>query len=966
MNFLKVAREDLSSIYKNRFLRFAVAGIIIVPLLYSLLYLAAFWDPYSRMDKLPVAVVNLDKGATMDGEEVNYGKDVCDKLKDSTEMGWRFVDYDEAYEGVNGDKYYSMFIIPENFSKNVTSAKDETPVQANIIYTSNNKKNFLASQIGGKVEDKLKEQITQTISKEYAEVTFEQLDTIKDGMNKAADGSSQIADGMGKLKENIPTLEGGVNQLYDGSKQLNGGIGELNSKVSVINPAELVKVSRYLNDETVSKLRQVVQITQQFGTMDLSALNKINPESVALIQKSYNDVQAVSDSNGLKVIMSEPSIQNLIQQVNPSNPSGIIALQQKMQGLQVLVADATNLQNQLVAFESKIPQELLTQDLQTQIGNLKQTIASVNALSEASKLVSSEDVQMLLGILNNPATISTTMSNIKTQLQNINNLYESLSPTDPAAQSQQQQFKQSFGAVVTKMQTAVASGLNVELTPQETGLVLTYVGNMNTLTQALINEKPTFDKLNTDVAKYSTLINNKLALMQANPQSVAALKGLLTNYDATIALINSEKPVLNAVDKMLTPENIQGLQTLMTTAGKLEADLQNNQQTITELTALAGGLSKTMSNKDVQALIPQMQAIQSDLDSAKPLVEGLNSEEMMKLLQESPKYAAMVKSVQGDIKNNQELLNKASSALTNGNINKAKELLNSVPKLTDGINQLYVGSSQLTNGLGELQGGIPELKDGVNKLSDGSNELVSSLKDGADEMNESLVNTPEEMGTFISNPVEMDDKIIDEVKNYGTGFAPYFIPLSLWVGAIMMFFVISPKAKAEREGKEIKSSSVILGKFITYGIIGVVQAILASVVVLGLGLTPTNTALYFLFNILMSLTFVAIIQFLISTLGDGGRLIAIVLLILQLTACAGTFPLEVVPNFFKVLNPYMPFTYAVKALREAISGTDMSVVAQCSAIFGVILVVSVTLTVMLKRRGDIIQERLEEIKSQAV
>jgi putative membrane protein len=182
----------------------------------------------------------------------------------------------------------------------------------------------------------------------------------------------------------------------------------------------------------------------------------------------------------------------------------------------------------------------------------------------------------------------------------------------------------------------------------------------------------------------------------------------------------------------------------------------------------------------------------------------------------------------------------------------------------------------------------------------------------------------------------------------------------------MMFFVISPKSKEEREGKDVSSTSVVLGKFVIYGVVGVIQAVLASLVVLGLGLSPSNLPMYFFFNILMSLTFVAMMQFFISTLGDAGRLIAIVLLILQLTACAGTFPLEVVPNLFKVLNPYMPFTYAVKALREAISGTDTSVIVQCSTIFGTILVVFVGLSVILRRKGNMIQSRLEEIKSQAM
>jgi len=211
--------------------------------------------------------------------------------------------------------------------------------------------------------------------------------------------------------------------------------------------------------------------------------------------------------------------------------------------------------------------------------NLKQAIASVNTLSEASKLISKEDTQMLLGILNNPSSIVNTLGDVNTKLQGINKLYESLSPTDPDAQAKQQQFQQGFGAVVLKMQTAAKGGQNVELTPQETGLVLTYINNMNQLNEALKGYKPTFDKLNTDVAKYSKVINSKLTLMQANPQSVEALKSLLTNYDSTMALINSEKPLLNSIDKLITPENMKNLQGVMTTVNKLKVDLNNNEQT---------------------------------------------------------------------------------------------------------------------------------------------------------------------------------------------------------------------------------------------------------------------------------------------------------------------------------------------------------------------------------------------------
>ena len=80
MNFLRIAKEDIKGILKNRFIRVSIVAIIVVPLLYSLLYLYAFWDPYSRLESLHVAVVNKDNGTVMDGKEVNYGKDIEEEL----------------------------------------------------------------------------------------------------------------------------------------------------------------------------------------------------------------------------------------------------------------------------------------------------------------------------------------------------------------------------------------------------------------------------------------------------------------------------------------------------------------------------------------------------------------------------------------------------------------------------------------------------------------------------------------------------------------------------------------------------------------------------------------------------------------------------------------------------------------------------------------------------------------------
>ncbi|WP_346928124.1 YhgE/Pip family protein, partial [Clostridium sp.] len=292
-------------------------------------------------------------------------------------------------------------------------------------------------------------------------------------------------------------------------------------------------------------------------------------------------------------------------------------------------------------------------------------------------------------------------------------------------------------------------------------------------------------------------------------------------------------------------------------------------------------------------------------------------------------------------------------------------LYNGSNQLVEGSNKLVDGQNQLSTGVTELTDKVPKLEEGVEKLYKGSNELATGLKEGAGEMKAGLKNSSEEMGNFVSAPINMKNEPINKVPNYGTGFAPYFISLSLWIGAIMMFFVISAKTD---DDFGLSKFDKVIGKYLSFGFVGLLQAVLVSVVVIGLGLNPTSTALYFTSIIFLSLVFIAIIQCLISLFGDAGRLLGIVLLILQLTACAGTFPLEIVPKFFKVINPYMPFTYSVELLREVISATTInySVVGKDFLILGIVLLVFLTISVVFKDAGENLQNFIEGRKNKSV
>lgn len=792
MNFLKIAGKDIKSIFKNRFIRVSVIAIIIVPLLYSLLYLDAFWDPYARIQDMTIAVVNEDGGALLDGEQVNYGEDIVENLKGNEEVGWDFTSNEKANEGLEKQGYYAKFVIPEDFSKSVVAAKEGKPQVADLQFVCNEKKNFLAAQINSQVEKLLKEEIVGTISSNYVTVAFDKLYEAKDGFIKAADGSKKLYNGIGELNEKVPMLAEGANKLEDGSAQLKDGQGALNSGIKSINNG-------------------------------LSEVNSKVPTLGSGVDKLYDGSGALTGgSKGLYSAFNTtiyPAVSSLKGGANVLNSSleagkgSVSTLKEGGKGLKVASDD-------VAAASSGI-----NNGYQSVKGGVAQLIGGVNKSSAAMNSIAKD---IVTAAKSNPEVAKDP--NIQAALQKIQALSQETSET-PKKIQELQAGTEEFGNKLGEFN----------------GAVNMYTGKVNEFATGTIALTDSMNKISAGVSEISGGLNSLEAGLNENAEG---------SFGAGLKLVSDNMVALNS-----------GL-------GQLRSNVP----------ALSGGIQ----------------------------------------------------------------------ALYNGS-----------NQLVDGSNALVDGQNKLNDGVSELTGKVPQLEDGVDKLYKGSNELATALKDGAGEMKSGLKNSSEEMGDFVSAPINMKNEPINKVPNYGTGFAPYFISLSLWIGAIMMFFVIS--AKTDDDANLSKFDKVI-GKYLSFGFIGLLQALLVSAVVMGLGLTPTSTGMYFASIVFLSLVFIAIIQCLISLFGDAGRLLGIVLLILQLTACAGTFPLEIVPKFFKVINPYMPFTYSVELLREVISANTINygIVGKDFLILGIVLLVFLTISIVFKNAGENLQNIIEGRKGKSV
>ncbi|GAA4780792.1 YhgE/Pip domain-containing protein [Citricoccus nitrophenolicus] len=255
----------------------------------------------------------------------------------------------------------------------------------------------------------------------------------------------------------------------------------------------------------------------------------------------------------------------------------------------------------------------------------------------------------------------------------------------------------------------------------------------------------------------------------------------------------------------------------------------------------------------------------------------------------------------------------------------AGQLASQMPDLASGAQELAAGSSELSSGLASADDGSRDLASGLGELSSGSGQLFSSLRDGTADVPSYTDEDASSIGSVAALPVSADMQRTHEVPSYGYGLAPYFMALALWVGALG-YFLMRPAIREQMitEGRPLWR--VMLRSAALPMLMGVVQSLMmVSVIVFGLGMSPANGWGLAGFAVLTSVTFMAINQALIALLGPPGRFFALMLIVLQLSAAGGTYPVQTAPALFQALHPWLPMTYAVESFRSLIAGGTIGV-----------------------------------------
>ena len=289
-----------------------------------------------------------------------------------------------------------------------------------------------------------------------------------------------------------------------------------------------------------------------------------------------------------------------------------------------------------------------------------------------------------------------------------------------------------------------------------------------------------------------------------------------------------------------------------------------------------------------------------------------------------------LKSGTDSLKNGTATLKDGTSTLAE----KEQSAVEGQQKVADGASNLKDGASQLTEGTEKLASGTDQLNSGASELKDGTSSLQSGLASGTKQVPNLSESEQAKVADTMSNPVTLSHDSLASGRNYGEGMGPFFMCLALWIGGLMLvqtLRVMNNRALASHA----PSVRVMLGSWMPFGLVGIAQATLMFVVIkFGLGFEMAHPWLAWLFLCFVALIFTGFIHGLTVFLGAPGKLVALVVLILQLVTGGGTMPYETLPESIRWMHDFFPMGYAVTGMRRLSYGVNES------SLWGIMLVLT--------------------------
>lgn len=493
-------------------------------------------------------------------------------------------------------------------------------------------------------------------------------------------------------------------------------------------------------------------------------------------------------------------------------------------------------------------------------------------------------------------------------------------------------------------------------------------GQLNTLTSSNKQMAESSKQLSAALTQIQGAIDSN-NLVENDAQAAKKVDGMISTLSTTISTMNNNAAQLNqlAAAEKKQAEQLQATQpqaaqelmlkatshatqaaTLQQVASQLSSSI--NTDDLKQLSTLLNGNAAVLKNqtaanaKTQQLLASSQQLATANNTAVGSLVTNLKTvQASMKGTSTSVGMVGAVSQIDNGLSTLQSGLKTYTGGVKQVN-NGLGTLASNNATLNSGASQLAEGALKISSGSNQLAAGSATLGEGLTTIGDGTNTLTSSLKDASKKSNIKSTNkTYKQMST----PVDTEKKELTNMPNNGHAMAPYMMSVALYV-ACMALSLMYPFGK----GMTTTDSPVkfLLAKATVMVPLSIVQALILYFSLKGFcGFTPARPGLCLAFMLLLSLAFMAFIAFLAIAFGRIGEFIALIFMVFNLGASAGTYPLETAPHWYKVLHPFVPFTYSVNGFRSVIANATAVPTTEILFFVG-LLVVSVILTYLFVRR----------------
>lgn len=442
-----------------------------------------------------------------------------------------------------------------------------------------------------------------------------------------------------------------------------------------------------------------------------------------------------------------------------------------------------------------------------------------------------------------------------------------------------------------------------------------------------------------NIAQHFTEIINKLNRINFDPASITQTKEALKNQLSTSKdNINKSIQTLEALQKLIQADASTRKQledSLTTIIGSLqESNAEANQPIIEQLTAIREALENPPnfidSTSNALNSLQQLQTLHDDLlnkvDQLKPINKDVIKQDITAIQQIAQNATANLQKflsyyneslepqIRSTLTSAKQTLTNASTMLTN-----VKQF---IPQATDKLTQAKNTLGTANQAIQKIQTEFPTLSAKIKELAN----KLRTLEEEADlaEIVQLLKNDVNAERDFFEEPIKLKEHRVFPIANYGTAMTPFYTVLSIWVGCLLLISLLSVNLHGDTS---YSIREIYFGRLLTFATFSFIQTLIITIGDIFLVDGSIQAPAYFiLFGLFISLVFVTVVYTLVSVFGNVGKALAIVMLVLQIAGSGGTYPVELLPRFFQIINPFLPFTYAIEMMREAVGGIIWSTV----------------------------------------